>query len=365
MQRKPGTNLSFSSSLIVPDSIKLAQRRVRSPFEQVGRRLFCAALVLLTTVTIVYFGRDGYHDNADDTVDLLDSFYYATVTLSTTGYGDLVPQADSARLVNIMLITPLRIVFLIILVGTTLEALAERTHEDWRVSNWRSKLKSHTIIVGYGTKGRLALNTLGAAGLEKGSVIVIDSNSSATENANQDGYASIVGDATRREVLISAELNKAKRIIIATQRDDTAALVALSAKQINSSAKIIAAVREEENVSLLRQSGADSVVTSSSAAGRLLGLSSISPGAGTVIDEIIHCGTGLNIVERPALESEIGKSVDSIKNGIVLSILRKNLILSYDHPGVGPIEPSDRMVILTRESSKMEKIQDLLHEKIS
>ena len=49
--------------------------------------------------------------------------YYATVSLSTTGYGDITPVSPGARLVNILVVTPLRILFLLILIGTTLEAL--------------------------------------------------------------------------------------------------------------------------------------------------------------------------------------------------------------------------------------------------
>jgi voltage-gated potassium channel len=39
---------------------------------------------------------------------VLASVYYATVTLSTTGYGDIVRVGDNARLVNTVLITPIR-----------------------------------------------------------------------------------------------------------------------------------------------------------------------------------------------------------------------------------------------------------------
>ena len=65
---------------------------------QVMRRRPCAALavpVALATVLLVYFDRAGYNDNADDTVDFLDAVYYATVTLSTTGYGDIAPVSDA------------------------------------------------------------------------------------------------------------------------------------------------------------------------------------------------------------------------------------------------------------------------------
>ncbi|MGW5698354.1 ion channel, partial [Streptomyces asiaticus] len=137
------------------------------PLRQVARRLLLALLVLVLTVAIVYIDRAGYHDNADERVDFLDSVYYSTVTLSTTGYGDIVPHSDSARLSNILLVTPLRVLFLIILVGTTLEVLAERTREQYRLNRWRSALRDHTVVVGFGTKGRSAVETLCATGLPK------------------------------------------------------------------------------------------------------------------------------------------------------------------------------------------------------
>ena len=63
------------------------------------------------------------------------------MTLSTTGYGDVVPVSDSARLINTLVVTPLRVLFLLVLVGTTLEVLAERTRTEWRQERWRSKVR--------------------------------------------------------------------------------------------------------------------------------------------------------------------------------------------------------------------------------
>ncbi|MEU3855307.1 potassium channel family protein [Streptomyces sp. NPDC029554] len=323
----------------------MAKRRPHKPLVQVMRRLCGALLTLSLTVVLVYVGRRGYYDASDDEVDLLDCFYYATVSLSTTGYGDVVPRSDGARLINVLIITPLRILFLIILVGTTLEALTERTREEWRLARWRNKLIHHTVVVGYGTKGRSALQTLRTTGLKNSHVIIIDQDAAATGTANSDGYAAVTGDATRSEVLLSAELHKADQIIIATQRDDTAALVALSARQLNPRARIVATVREEENVSLLRQSGADAVITSASAAGRLLGMSCVSPGAGAVMDDLIQRGTGLELIERPTAADETGKDIKDV-GGLVLSVLRGSEVLAFDHPDVSPLRPSDRLVLV-------------------
>jgi voltage-gated potassium channel len=334
---------------LVTHQVKLPRQAVERPIRQVGKRLAMAMMVLVATALIVYADADGYNDNSDGSIDLLDSFYYATVTLSTTGYGDITPVSDAARLTNIFVITPLRVLFLIILVGTTLEVLTERTREEWRLNRWRAALREHTVVVGFGTKGRSAIQTVCAAGLKKEQVVVVDPSSRVIEAATSDGYVGIVGDATRSDVLLRAEVQKARQIIIATQRDDTAVLVTLTARQLNRAAKIVVAVREEENAPLLKQSGADAVITSASAAGRLLGLSVLSPAAGIVMEDLIQQGSGLDIVERPVIKAEVGRSVRETED-LVVSVLRGHRVLGYDDPSIGELQLTDRLITIVRAS---------------
>src|SRR5207244_12721126 len=98
-----------------------------SPVTSIVRRVLYALLALLAAVLVVYAGRDGYRDANGDGLSFLDAVYYSTVSLSTTGYGDITPVSAAARLINVLVITPLRILFLIILVGTTLAVLTERS----------------------------------------------------------------------------------------------------------------------------------------------------------------------------------------------------------------------------------------------
>ncbi len=92
-----------------------------TPLVSLLRRLAIALGALAATALIVYFGRDGYIDNNanGDPISLADAFYYSTVSVSTTGYGDIVPVSDSARMWTTVVVTPLRLIFLITFVGTT------------------------------------------------------------------------------------------------------------------------------------------------------------------------------------------------------------------------------------------------------
>jgi len=97
----------------------------QGPLRALIVRVLLAIVLVLVTVSIIYIDRDGYRDINNDGLTLLDCFYYAVVTLSTTGYGDITPVTQDARLVNVLVITPARVLFLIILIGTTLEVLTD------------------------------------------------------------------------------------------------------------------------------------------------------------------------------------------------------------------------------------------------
>ena len=128
--------------------------------------------------------------------------------------------------------------------------------------------------------------------------MVIDGRPAAIGDANLRGFAAIEGDATRRDILRRAEIIKAREVIITLDRDDSAILVMLTVRQLNPSAHVVVAVREDDNASLLRQSGANAVVTSSEAVGRLLGLSAVSPNLGVVIEDLLSAKEGLEVGER-------------------------------------------------------------------
>ena len=320
---------------------------VRSPWWELGRRLLTAFAILAGTVLLVWFDRDGYVDVNDPTneVSFSDAIYYTTVTLSTTGYGDIAPYTDGARMLNAFVITPARIAFLVLLIGTTLEVLASQGREMFRVSRWRKHMGNHVVVVGYGTKGRSAVETLVNNGLDRESVVIVDPSPVAVADAHADGLAIVSGDATRREVLRRAGVAEADQVIITTNRDDSNVLAALTVRQLNPDAWIVAAVKEQENAPLMRQSGANSVITSSDAVGRLLGLSSLSPTLGSVMEDLLTYGEGLEVAERDLLVSEVGKQPQQLPDQVI-SVVRDEKVYRYFDPVVTQLARGDRLIVV-------------------
>jgi voltage-gated potassium channel len=321
--------------------------QVQSPVRAIVKRVIGASAALLLAVLIVYLDRDGYRDVNEDGVSLLDSFYYATVSLSTTGYGDITPASSSARLVNVLVITPLRVLFLIVLVGTTLEVLTERSRQALRIQKWRRVVRDHVVVVGYGTKGRSAVAALMGDGVEPGSIVVVDTVQESLDAASAIGLVTVHGSGTRNDVLRVAGAARARAIVVAPNRDDTAVLITLTARELAPKAQIVASVRERENEHLLKQSGADSVVVSSETAGRLLGMATATPTVVAMVEDLLTPDAGLAIAERDVEPGEIGGSPRHLSD-IVLGVVRGGTLYRVDAPEADAIEPGDRLLYVKK-----------------
>src|SRR6202022_1060451 len=269
-------------------------------------------------------------------MSFLDCLYFATVSLTPTGYGDVTPYSEAARLTNILIITPLRILFIVVVVGTTLQGLTERSRQAWKIQRWRSRVRHHTVGVGYGTKGKTAVAAILDDETAGKDVIVVDTDQAALDHASNAGLVTVPGDATRSDVLRLAAVQHASAIIIATSRDDTAVLVTLTAREIAPNVKIVASIREAENQHLLKQSGADSVVVSSETAGRLLGVATTTPSVVAMIEDLLTPAEGFAIAERGGSPRHL--------SDIVLGVVRDGQLLRVDAPEVDAIEAGDRLL---------------------
>ena len=79
-----------------------------------------AAVIGLTVFLILFhwFERDGLRDNLDGHVSFRDVVYFTMISATTTGYGDIVPVSDHTRLFDALVVTPVRIFFLLIFIGS-------------------------------------------------------------------------------------------------------------------------------------------------------------------------------------------------------------------------------------------------------
>lgn len=323
--------------------------RGETPVRLLSLRFVIALSCVLITWGLVWLERAGYSDSSDGEVSGLDALYYATVTLSTTGYGDIAPISDLARLTNVFVITPLRFLFLIVLVGTALETLTRRYRQEGRAQKWRRSLSDHTLIIGFGVKGRAAAQAVIDAGAAPERVVVVTDDIESATEAKRMGLACVMGDARREDVLTDAGIDRASQVIISTNSDDTSVLVALTVRRLAPhGAKIVSAARESASAQVLRDSGVDGVIVTAEAAGRLLSMQLLSPTAGDMMEDLLDTSRGLEMVERPITGEELGIGPMELekKGELVLAIIRDGRVTRFDESAVRVFQRDDRVVVV-------------------
>lgn len=326
-------------------TVRIPRRNV-APLVAILRRVGLAAGLVIFVAVVVFIGRDGYIDVNDDPIGFLDAVYYASVTVTTTGYGDISATSDGARLATILFITPARILFLILVVSTTVEVLTEQTRLLRAKQRWRQNVQNHTVICGFGATGQAAARDLVSRGVTPSSIVAVDLLPQAVEAATGNGYVGVIGDATTKATLEEAGVGKAAAIIVAPNRDDTAVLITLTAREMNPSAHITAGGRDQENLHLLRQGGADEVIDATAAIGRMLGLGTVNPSAVRVFDDLLGAGQGLELVEIVAETS----GADAVPVGAtLLAIIRHDRRVPQARCVAAEVEDGDTIVVL-RES---------------
>jgi voltage-gated potassium channel len=323
--------------------VRLPTAAPPSPVFAIARRFAFAMLLVLINWLIVVLERDSYTDNHDGDVSVVDALYYTTVTLTTTGYGDITPITEGARLVNALVVTPMRLMFVVVLVGTTIQALTERSREEYRLNRWRSHVRDHVVVLGYGTKGRNAIRALLLRGHPRDQVVVVESDPQAVAEATAAGLVVVNGTATRQEVLHEALISRASVVIVALASDDSAVLATLAVRRAAPHVSVVAAARESENAALLAQSGVKSVVISSETTGRLLGLATTSPETVDIVEDLLAFGHGLDFVDRQVQPDEVGQPPADLGMP-VLAVLRDGRTLRYNDPTVGALQSGDRIV---------------------
>jgi voltage-gated potassium channel len=243
------------------------------------------------------------------------------------------------------------VLFLIILVGTTLEVLTDQYRNTLRVSRWRRKLKDHVIVCGYGTKGRAAVGALLETGFVKSRIVIVENREAALRQAAANGLVAIEGNATRSAVLTQADVKNCKSVIIATDSDEASVLITLTVRQLTAGqVRIIAAVREQENAALLKQSGAHHVIVSSSTAGRLLGLTTTAPPLIDVVEDLLTPGQGMALAMRSAERGEVGRNPRELQT-LVVALIRRGKVLQLGGLAVVTIETGDMLVYIRDEES--------------
>jgi len=306
---------------------------------------FAGLLFLVFCVVIIVYIEGGLIDTRTNTTPgFLDCIYFVLVTVTTVGYGDIVPVGTTSRLTDAFLLTPIRFIVIFTFVGTAYQLVIKRFQEEYLMKRAVSNLNNHILICGFGNTGRIAAAELILQGTPPQQIVALDTNETALAEADALDVIAVIGDATREGVLKSVAVDRAAHVLICPGRDDTAVLTALTVHNLSPDARIIAICLEQENEKLLRSSGAHTIISRASAGGDLMAAATRRVHLVETMEDILTVGGALQLDERPARSDEVDKQPSELKNMAILRICRNGRY--YDVSNLPPIESGDILIFV-------------------
>jgi voltage-gated potassium channel len=225
-------------------------------FELYTLSIFVGSVVLIAAVAMYLFEAEQVHPRV---TSLMDAIYWAVITITTVGYGDIVPQTTEGRIVAMVLVFA-GIAVISFATSIIVMAFHEKMSElrDNRVFASVERLSGVTIVCGYGRIGQVVAQRLAAS---HEPFVVVDRQAEAVALAHRQGYLAVTGDVTDNALLANLGLGRqASRVLCLTHDDVSNVYITLTARQVSPDILIISRANKAETVRKLTQAGANHVV---------------------------------------------------------------------------------------------------------
>ncbi len=318
-----------------------------SPPMILARRVVALLALFSIVFGLLWWDRDGLRDQIDGRVSFSDVVYFTMITVTTVGYGDIVPVSTRARLLDALVVTPIRFAIWFLFLGTAYQLILRQYMEGYRMAKLQANLRDHIIVCGFGHTGLSSVKELLARGTTPDRILVIDPSEARIRLAGTLDVAGFQADATQEAVLKDALIEKAKAVIIAAGRDDSTALILLTARHLNPTVRIIVSAKEEENIKLFKQGGADAIVSPATFGGYILAAAVDHGHMVHYLDDLLTAGGNVTLIERPVRPDEVGKVAEDLKPDVLLRLYRGSAMVPLlDLDQAGRLEAGDILVLL-------------------
>lgn len=327
--------------------------------------------IIAAIATVIGIGCTGYMTFAG--APLFESVYMALTTITTIGYGEIIPLGRVGRIFNIFYIV-IGVATVLVAFGVLTQAMIELELSGYFQKRRRRRminnLKSHFIVCGYGRVGRSASEELKKSGVP---ILVVDKSEERVERAIQAGLLAVAADSTRDEVLRDVGIDRARGLIAALSTDADNTYLILTAKALNPLLPVATRVSEEESERKLRRAGADVVFAPYTITGQRLSQSLLKPHVNEFIDFTTGNDMGLDIrieqVQVSATSEYVSKSLRQAQlraelGVIVLAIRKVSGQMIFNPPADAEIGAGDHLIVMG-QPAQLRRLEELMEEKFA
>lgn len=285
---------------------------------------------------------------------LFQSLYLAVITLTTIGFGDVVPQTTAGRV--FVMAYALSGVFALFYFATNLIAglvsgQLQATFGRQRMENALAGLLDHIIVCGYGRMGRLVAHELSQ---RSQAFVIVERRPELLEHFDLPHGLALNGDGTADETLLEAGVQRARALISVVSSDADNLFITMSARLLNDKLTIIARAEDESSEQKLKRAGANRSISPYRIGGARIAQAIFRP---TVVDfiELATRTTHLELQLEETLVAVasplIGKSLrdSNLRHDlgvIIVAIKRPSGRMLFNPPPETVIETGDILIVL-------------------
>lgn len=201
--------------------------------------------------------------------DLVTASYYAIVTMSTVGYGDITPQTSEAKLFTVSIILLGVAVFATSLTAVIAPLVSNSLQKIVNRKGPRMKRENHFVVIGAGS---LAVNTARELARRGHPVTRLVRTADENADAGEAQVDTVVGDPSSNAVLKEAGAHQAQAVLAMMVDDSENAFVILAVKELKGKARTVAAVNDASNLSRVKLAQPDVVISPQVLGGELIAM---------------------------------------------------------------------------------------------
>lgn len=210
-----------------------------------------AMLVMYATFGAYYIGNEFKPEIAD----LVSALYFAMVTMTTVGYGDITPQTPEARLFTVSIIVLGVAVFATSLTAVIAPLVSRSLQRIVNHKGQRMQRENHFVVVG---NAALALNT--CRELARRGQPVTRVLRQEPETALPAEVDALVGDPADSDLLRRAGADKAQAVLAMLADDSENAFLVLAVRALGGRARTVAAVNDAKHLERMQLVHPDVVI---------------------------------------------------------------------------------------------------------
>ena len=264
----------------------------------------------MTAGIALYVMEEQHNPNIDS---LFDALYWALVTISTVGYGDISPVTSEGRSISILVIVS-GIAMISFATSVIVSAFSEKLSElkENRIIEQVNKSESFLLVCGYGQMAKMFFRQYSG---EYANYKKKKKSLERMEQARKDGYDAIHEDASRYDTLNKFNTDHCDiTILCLTSSDVENIYITLNAKSISRNIKVVARANDATMISKFKHAGADHVLMPNRVANSMIHTAITQPTMYKAIHAILTGKSVARIDEVRASECRniVGKSIEEL-----------------------------------------------------